>query len=211
MRIREVGPRDGFQNEPERIATADKIRLIDALAAASPERIEVAALVRADVIPQLADGVEVLAGIDVPDGVSLSVLVPNDRGLDAALAHRDRIDEVVVFVSASDTHNRRNVNRPASESLATCERRRLHMSIDVHRQLAASGERHRLRSRSSISSTRTRLRRPADQPPEVQARPALCARLKHRSGGARLNPTIRPVPHDNALDLRRHAAEGKAE
>jgi hydroxymethylglutaryl-CoA lyase len=120
--VREVGPRDGFQNEPERIATADKIRLIDALARTGLRRIEVASFVRADVIPQLSDAVEVLHGIDVPDGVDLAVLVPNERGLEAALSHQDRFDEVLVFLSASETHNRKNVNRPVADSLAAIER-----------------------------------------------------------------------------------------
>ncbi|MFR9807456.1 hydroxymethylglutaryl-CoA lyase, partial [Pseudonocardia sp. RS010] len=76
VHIREVGPRDGFQNEPERIATDDKIRLIEALARAGFERIEVASFVRPDVIPQLSDGVEVLNRIDVPEHVKLMVLIP---------------------------------------------------------------------------------------------------------------------------------------
>ena len=66
--IREVGPRDGFQNEPETIATADKIALVDRLARTGLKRIEVTSFVRASVIPQLADAREVLAGIDVPAG-----------------------------------------------------------------------------------------------------------------------------------------------
>jgi hydroxymethylglutaryl-CoA lyase len=115
--IREVGPRDGFQNEPEIISTEDKIALIDQLARTGIRRIEATSFVRADVIPQLADGPRVLAGIDVPDGVSISVLVPNERGLDNALAHRDRFHEVGVFLSASETHNRKNVNRSIAESL----------------------------------------------------------------------------------------------
>ncbi len=89
VHIREVGPRDGFQNEPETIATEDKIRLINALGRAGLKRIEVASFVRPDVIPQLADGVAVLRGIDVPADVSRMVLVPNSKGLDNALAHRD--------------------------------------------------------------------------------------------------------------------------
>ncbi|MBB4660818.1 hydroxymethylglutaryl-CoA lyase [Conexibacter arvalis] len=117
VHLREVGPRDGFQNEPEVIATADKVALIDRLARTGLTRLEVTSFVRADVIPQLADAVEVLGAIDVPDHVSVSVLVPNERGLDAALAVRDRFDEVNVFLSASETHNRRNVNRSVAESL----------------------------------------------------------------------------------------------
>jgi hydroxymethylglutaryl-CoA lyase len=122
VRIREVGPRDGFQNEPERLPTEDKIRLIDALARTGLKRIEVASFVRADVIPQLDDAVQVLSGIEVPDDVSLTVLVPNERGLLTALEHRDRFHEVAVFLSASETHNRRNVNRSVEESAAGLER-----------------------------------------------------------------------------------------
>ena len=122
VHVREVGPRDGFQNEPEIIATADKVRLVELLARTGIRRMEVTSFVRADVIPQLADGARVLEEADIPDGVSISVLVPNERGLDAALEHRDRIDEISVFLSASETHNRKNVNRSIDESLAGLER-----------------------------------------------------------------------------------------
>jgi hydroxymethylglutaryl-CoA lyase len=122
VRIREVGPRDGLQNEPETIATADKVRLIDMLSASGLGRIEVASFVRADVIPQLADGAEVLAAVQRREGVSFSVLIPNERGLELALRSRDRFDEVNVFLSASETHNQRNVNRSIEESLSGLER-----------------------------------------------------------------------------------------
>jgi hydroxymethylglutaryl-CoA lyase len=122
VRIREVGPRDGFQNEPETIATADKVRLIDLLSDSGLRRIEVTSFVRPDVITQLADAEEVLAGLKRRDGVSFSVLIPNERGLERALGHRDRFDEINVFVSASEEHNRRNVNRPIEESLVGLER-----------------------------------------------------------------------------------------
>jgi hydroxymethylglutaryl-CoA lyase len=121
VRIREVGPRDGFQNEPEVIATADKVRLIEMLAATGLRRLEVTSFVRADVIPQLADAGEVLEAARIPEEVSVSVLIPNERGLDAALTHRDRIDEVNVFLSASESHNRHNVNRSVADSLAGVE------------------------------------------------------------------------------------------
>jgi hydroxymethylglutaryl-CoA lyase len=117
VKIREVGPRDGFQNEPETIATDAKVQLIDALARTGLRRLEVTSFVRADVIPQLADAADVLARIDVPDDVAVSVLIPNRRGLDAALAQREQIDEINVFMSASETHNRKNVNRSIAESL----------------------------------------------------------------------------------------------
>jgi hydroxymethylglutaryl-CoA lyase len=122
VRIREVGPRDGFQNEPEVIPTDDKVRLVEMLARTGLKRLEVTSFVRADVIPQLADGREVLERAEIPDDVSVSVLVPNERGLDGALELRERIDEINVFLSASDTHNRKNVNRSVEESLAGLER-----------------------------------------------------------------------------------------
>jgi hydroxymethylglutaryl-CoA lyase len=129
--IREVGPRDGFQNEPEILATEDKVRLIDLLARTGLRRLEVTSFVRADVIPQLADAPEVLARIDPPPDVSLSVLIPNEKGLENALAHRRAhaaegrgplFHEINVFLSASETHNRKNVNRSIEESLAGLER-----------------------------------------------------------------------------------------
>jgi hydroxymethylglutaryl-CoA lyase len=119
--IREVGPRDGFQNEPEVVPTDDKVRLIEALARSGLQRLEVTSFVRADVIPQLADGAEVLERIDVPDDVSLSVLIPNERGLDNALRHRERFHEVNVFLSATESHNQANVNRSVEESLTGLE------------------------------------------------------------------------------------------
>jgi hydroxymethylglutaryl-CoA lyase len=121
VEIREVGPRDGFQNEPETIATADKIRLINQLAQTGLKRIEVASFVRPDVIPQLSDGVEVLRNVDVPEDVSLMVLVPNSKGLDNALRVRETFSEVAIFVSASETHNKKNVNRTIADSMADNE------------------------------------------------------------------------------------------
>ena len=129
VRIREVGPRDGFQNEPEVIATELKVELIEALARTGLSRLEVTSFVRADVIPQLADAAAVLGAIEVPAQVSISVLIPNERGLDDALRLLDQpgggrraFDEVNVFLSASETHNRRNVNRTIAESLDGLER-----------------------------------------------------------------------------------------
>jgi len=120
--IREVGPRDGFQNEPEVIATDDKVRLVEMLARTGLKRLEVTSFVRADVIPQLSDGREVLERAEIPDDVSVSVLIPNERGLENALELRERIDEINVFLSASETHNRKNVNRSIEESLQGLER-----------------------------------------------------------------------------------------
>ena len=121
VRIREVGPRDGFQNEPEVIATDEKVRLVNLLARSGLRRMEVTSFVRADVIPQLADAAEVLERIHVPEELSVSVLIPNERGLENALAQRDCFGEINVFLSASETHNRRNVNRSIEESLTGLE------------------------------------------------------------------------------------------
>jgi hydroxymethylglutaryl-CoA lyase len=121
IQLREVGPRDGFQNEPEVIPTERKVELIDMLARTGLRRLEVTSFVRADVIPQLADAAQVIEQIDIPDEVAVSVLVPNRRGLDAALEQRKRIDEINVFLSASETHNRKNVNRSIAESLTGLE------------------------------------------------------------------------------------------
>ncbi len=122
VRIREVGPRDGFQNEPEVIPTAEKVRLIGMLASSGLRRLEVTSFVRADIIPQLADAEQVLAEIERPEDVAYSVLIPNEKGLERALSVRDRFDEVNLFLSASETHNRKNVNRSISESLEGLER-----------------------------------------------------------------------------------------
>jgi hydroxymethylglutaryl-CoA lyase len=121
VRIREVGPRDGFQNEPEVIGTAAKLRLIGLLADSGLKRIEVTSFVRPDVIPQLADAEQVLEGLEPRDDVAYSVLVPNEKGLENALRQRERFEEVNVFLSASETHNQKNVNRSVEESLSGLE------------------------------------------------------------------------------------------
>src|SRR5579859_6872896 len=115
--IREVGPRDGFQNEPEVVPTAEKVRLIEQLGATGLRRLEVTSFVRPDVIPQLADAEAVLEAISLPDEVAVSVLIPNERGLERALRHRDRFQEINGFLSASETHNQKNVGRSVGESL----------------------------------------------------------------------------------------------
>jgi hydroxymethylglutaryl-CoA lyase len=120
--IREVGPRDGFQNEPEIIPTAEKIRLIELLGRTGLRRIEVTSFVRPDVIPQLADAEEVLSAVRLPDEVAVGVLIPNERGLERALSHRDRFSEINGFLSSSETHNQKNVGRSIEESLAGLER-----------------------------------------------------------------------------------------
>jgi hydroxymethylglutaryl-CoA lyase len=122
IHIREVGPRDGFQNEPEVIPTDDKVRLVEMLARTGLRRLEVTSFVRPDVIPQLADGAEVLRRARIPDDVAVTVLIPNERGLENALKLRELFDEVNLFLSASESHNRENVNRSIEESLTGLER-----------------------------------------------------------------------------------------
>lgn len=121
IRVREVGPRDGFQNEPEIIDTAHKIELIDLLSSTGLKRIEITSFVRPDIIPQLSDAHDVLAGIKRPEGVSFSVLIPNNRGLEIALEQGDRFDETNFFMSASETHNMKNVRRTIEDSLSHLE------------------------------------------------------------------------------------------
>jgi hydroxymethylglutaryl-CoA lyase len=117
VRVREVGPRDGFQNEPEVLATAEKVRLIELLGAAGLRRIEVTSFVRPDVVPQLADAEAVLEAVRLPAEVSVSVLIPNERGLERALRQREKFQEINGFLSASETHNQKNVGRSVGESL----------------------------------------------------------------------------------------------
>jgi hydroxymethylglutaryl-CoA lyase len=113
--IREVGPRDGLQNEAP-VPVARRIALVDALSETGLSRIEVGAFVHPDAIPPMAGSEEVFAGIARRDGVTYTALVPNVRGLERALAAG--ADEVEVFLSASETHNRRNVRRSVAESTA---------------------------------------------------------------------------------------------
>jgi len=100
------------------IPTADKVRLIEMLGRTGLQRIEVTSFVRPDVIPQLADASRVLDSVSLPADVSVGVLIPNERGLQRALEHRDRFQEINGFLSASETHNQKNVGRSVSESLA---------------------------------------------------------------------------------------------
>ena len=112
--VREVGPRDGLQNE-DPVPTAAKIELIDRLSKTGVRRIEAVSFVRPEAIPQMADADEVWRGIEHADGVRYSALVPNLRG--ALRALHAGVGEIEVVVSASDTHNRKNVNRSTAESL----------------------------------------------------------------------------------------------
>jgi len=117
--VTEVGPRDGFQIEHDFIPTATKIALINQLIDAGVRRVEFSSFVSPRAVPQLADAAEVLAGIDRSRGTELIALVPNARG--AARAVEAGTDALCVFVSASETHNRKNVNRTVEESLAGFE------------------------------------------------------------------------------------------
>jgi hydroxymethylglutaryl-CoA lyase len=112
--IREVGPRDGLQNE-DPVPTAAKIELIDRLSATGVERIEAVSFVRPEAIPQMADADQVWRGIVRSPSVRYSALVPNLRGTSLALAAG--VAEIEAVVSASDTHNRKNVNRSTEQSL----------------------------------------------------------------------------------------------
>jgi hydroxymethylglutaryl-CoA lyase len=112
--VREVGPRDGLQNE-DPVPTQAKIELIDRLSGTGVQRIEAVSFVRPEAIPQMADADEVWRGIDRSEAVRYSALVPNLRG--AARALSSGLAEIEAVVSASDTHNRKNVNRGTAESL----------------------------------------------------------------------------------------------
>jgi hydroxymethylglutaryl-CoA lyase len=115
VRIVEVGPRDGLQNEPDVVPTATKIAFIDALSRTGLEVIEATSFVRPDLVPQLADADEVLTGIERVAGVRYPVLVANDRGLDRALAAGAR--EIAVFASASEPFSERNLGQSIADSL----------------------------------------------------------------------------------------------
>jgi hydroxymethylglutaryl-CoA lyase len=114
--IYEVGPRDGLQNEARMIPTDDKIAFINALSETGLRAIEITSFVNPKWIPQLADGTEVSRRITRRPGVVYSALVPNRQGLDAAMAAGMR--EVAVFMSASETHNKKNVNKTIAATLA---------------------------------------------------------------------------------------------
>ena len=114
--IYEVGPRDGLQNEARHVPTADKIRFIDNLVRAGIKDIEITSFVSPKWIPQLADSTEVARGVARPAGVRMGALVPNRRGLETALAAG--MKEIAVFLSASEMHNKKNVNKTIADTLA---------------------------------------------------------------------------------------------
>lgn len=125
VRITDVAPRDGLQNEPEPISTADKARLVRLLAASGVDEIEVSSFVSPRWVPQLGDAAELFAQLagDKPPGACFSALVPNEKGLAAALeinqrAGRRVIDKLAVFTAASETFTQRNTNGSIAETLA---------------------------------------------------------------------------------------------
>lgn len=114
--IIEVGPRDGLQNEPSFVSTKHKVELIDLLSQSGLKHIEVTSFVSAKSIPQLADGEDVFLQINKPAGVHFSALVPNEHGMEKALAAGVR--EISIFTAASEQFNQRNINCSIKESIA---------------------------------------------------------------------------------------------
>ena len=119
VRIVEVGPRDGLQNEKHIVATADKVELINRLSATGLRSIEATRFVSPKWVPQLADAAEVFSTIQRRPGVSYPVLVPNEAGYERA--HAVGADEIAVFTAASEAFNRRNINASIDESLRRFE------------------------------------------------------------------------------------------
>ena len=114
--VYEVSPRDGLQTEAVTVPTTRKVRLIEALVASGLSRIEITSFVSPKWVPQLADGDEVARIAPRTEGVAFSGLCPNARGLERAQAAG--IEEIAVFISASETHNRKNVNKTVEDTLA---------------------------------------------------------------------------------------------
>ncbi|MFJ6264713.1 hydroxymethylglutaryl-CoA lyase [Lysinibacillus xylanilyticus] len=112
--LKEVGPRDGLQNEKTHLATADKVQLVNLLSQTGLNYIEVTSFVHPKWIPQLADAVEVLQAIKRQKDITYAALVPNMRGLERAL--QAEVDEVSVFMSASESHNQSNINKSINET-----------------------------------------------------------------------------------------------
>jgi hydroxymethylglutaryl-CoA lyase len=137
VKIVEVGPRDGLQNEKEDVPAAVKIELVDRLSRAGFPNIEAASFVSPKWVPQMATSAEVMAGIARRPGTLYSALTPNMQGFEAALA--SRADEVVIFGSASEAFSQRNINCSIAESIARFER------------VAQAVKEHGLRLRGSIS------------------------------------------------------------
>ncbi|MGH6990088.1 MAG: hydroxymethylglutaryl-CoA lyase, partial [Stellaceae bacterium] len=138
VRMVEVGPRDGLQNEAETLSAVTRITLVEMLAEAGLKTIEAGSFVSPKWIPQMADTAEVLAGLHRRPGVSYPVLVPNMKGFEAALAAR--CDEIAVFAAASESFSRRNINCSIAESL------------ERFKPVAAAAMEHGIRVRGYIST-----------------------------------------------------------
>jgi hydroxymethylglutaryl-CoA lyase len=137
VKIVEVGPRDGLQNEKENVSAAVKIELVDRLSRAGFTNIEAASFVSPKWVPQMATSAEVMAGITRRPGAIYSALTPNLQGFEAALA--SKADEVVIFGSASEAFSQKNINCSIAESIARFE------------SVAKAAKEHGLRLRGSIS------------------------------------------------------------
>ncbi len=137
--ICEVGPRDGLQNEATNVSTPDKIRLIEALSETGIQSMEATSFVAPKWIPNLADADEVMTGIRRRPGVTYAALVPNLKGLERALAAK--VDEAVIFLSASESHSRKNINKGIAEALET------------YREVAGAVEQAGLRLKAAISTS----------------------------------------------------------
>ena len=153
----DVGPRDGLQNEKQTVDAAVKIELVHRLQAAGLREIEVTSFVSPKWVPQMADNTDVLAGIERKPGVRYSVLIPNMKGLDAALSmpRAQWPDEIVVFAAATEAFSQKNINCSIAESI---ERFRPVVA-------AAHGARHQgaRRGLGARSAARTRARSSADE------------------------------------------------
>jgi hydroxymethylglutaryl-CoA lyase len=137
--VYEVGPRDGLQNEPSSVGTVSKLRLVEALAQAGLTRIEITSFVAPSWIPQLADADQLARTLPQNNGVTYSALCPNDKGLSRARAAG--IGEIAVFLSASETHNQRNVAKSVAQTLA------------AYRTLVPAAVEQGLRVRGYVSTT----------------------------------------------------------
>src|SRR5690349_22532375 len=137
----EVGPRDGLQNEKQPVAADVKIELVHRLQAAGLREIEVTSFVSPKWVPQMADNAQVLAGIAKKPGVRTSVLVPNTKGLDAALSapRAEWPDEIVVFAAATEAFSQKNINCSIAES------------IERFRPVVDAAKKHGIKVRGAIS------------------------------------------------------------
>ncbi|HIV70118.1 MAG TPA: hydroxymethylglutaryl-CoA lyase [Candidatus Aquabacterium excrementipullorum] len=137
VQLVDVGPRDGLQNEAQPVAAAHKIELVHRLQAAGLKQIEVTSFVSPKWVPQMGDNTEVMAGIQRQPGVRYSVLTPNMKGFEGAIAAK--ADEVVIFAAASEAFSQRNINCSIAES------------IERFRPVAQTARAHGLRVRAAVS------------------------------------------------------------